>query len=203
MANRSAFYRLYHYGITWLPAVEKRIILNKKQKIIVVTGAESTGKSTLTKQLAREFNARFIPEFARDYIENLQLKYDYADVEKIAKQQILALDNKIEKQTSLIILDTWLIITKVWFEMVFNKEPSWLEENIHAYHIDLFLVCDTDLPWIPDRVRENGGIKRLELQKRYIELLKEYNFNFALVSGNNIDRLSAAKSKVQEILAEP
>jgi nicotinamide riboside kinase len=68
--------------------------------------------------------------------------------------------------------DTWLIITKIWFEEVFQEVPAWIEMEIKKAEIDLFLVCDTDLPWIPDHVRENGGEKREYLQNRYIECHK-------------------------------
>ena len=62
--------------------------MNNKPKIIVITGAESTGKSTLTERLANHFNAPFIPETARQYVEKLNRKYTYSDVENIAKMQI-------------------------------------------------------------------------------------------------------------------
>ncbi len=75
--------------------MEKRFKINtlkSKTKIIVITGAESTGKSTLTEALAKHFNVPYIPEIAREYIEKLPHKYNYRDVEIIAKP----------KQTSLI-----------------------------------------------------------------------------------------------------
>lgn len=183
--------------------MEKGTFMKKKPKIIVITGAESTGKSTLTEQLALEFNAVCIPEIAREYVQNLKRRYTYFDVEKIAKQQILQLNKELEKQTPLIFLDTWLIITKVWFEVVFKKEPDWLNKAIHDVYIDLYLLCDTDIPWIPDPVRENGGENRNKLQKKYIEHLTNYNCNFATISGTELERFISAKTKVQQLLTEP
>jgi NadR type nicotinamide-nucleotide adenylyltransferase len=162
--------------------------LKVKTKIIVITGAESTGKSLLTEWLANHFQVRFIPEFARSYVENLHRKYNYSDVEKIAQQQIRELQKITELEYPMVFVDTWLIITKIWFEEVFGHSPQWLETAIKNTKIDLFLVCDTDLPWVPDPVRENGGERRLYLQNRYIETIQKYGFNYKIVSGENDSR---------------
>jgi NadR type nicotinamide-nucleotide adenylyltransferase len=157
--------------------------LKHKPKIVVITGAESTGKSELTKNLAHHFKVPYISEFARQYVENLGRKYNYSDVEKIACEQVKQMDNLKSQNYPFIFADTWLIITKVWFELVFNKTPDWIENKIKKTKIDLFLICDIDLPWIPDSVRENGGEKRIILQELYIKYLKKYNFNYEIISG--------------------
>jgi len=166
--------------------------LQAKTKIVVITGAESTGKSVLTEWLAHHFQVPFIPEFARSYVENLHRKYNYSDVEKIAQQQIRELQKIKELKYPLVFVDTWLIITKIWFEEVFGHSPQWLETEIRNTKIDLFLVCDTDLPWIPDPVRENGGERRLYLQNRYIETIQKYEFSYKIVSGKNNSRFKNA-----------
>lgn len=183
--------------------MEKRFIAKKlktETKIIVITGAESTGKSALTEWLANHFQVPFIPEFARSYIENLQRKYNYADVENIAREQIRELKKTALLNHPLIFADTWLIITKIWFEEVFGRFPQWLEHEIKNAEIDLFLVCDTDLPWIPDQVRENGGEKRLYLQKRYIDAIQEYGFDYKIVSGENKLRFKNALQQLKPLL---
>jgi NadR type nicotinamide-nucleotide adenylyltransferase len=166
--------------------------LKTSPKIIVVTGAESTGKSTLTEALAKHFDAPFCPEFAREYIENLKDKYNYQDVEQIAKKQIELLEELKNSESPIVFVDTWLIITKIWFDVVFHTVPLFVEEEIKNTKIHLFLVCDTDLPWIPDNVRENGGENRLKLQNRYIEEIEKYGFNYKIVSGENNTRLKNA-----------
>jgi nicotinamide riboside kinase len=110
----------------------------------------------------------------------------------IAKKQIQELNEFQQKKLTWVLSDTWLIITKIWFEEVFGKSPVWLETEIKKTKIDLFLVCDTDLPWEPDFVRENGGEKRIYLQQRYIENIINYGFNYKIVSGKNEIRLQNA-----------
>lgn len=168
---------------------------------IVITGAESTGKSSLAEALATHFNAKWIPEFSRGYIENLHRDYTYSDVEIIARHQLTEGQN-ISTHIPLVFFDTWLIITKVWFEFVFGKSPDWLHESILQSKIDLFLVCDIDIPWIPDPVRENGGENRKILHDIYLEQIKSYGFNYQLVSGIEEERLKNAVEIVSGFLGK-
>ncbi len=168
-------------------------------KIIVITGAESTGKSTLTEALAKYFNVPFIPEIARDYVEHLNAKYNYNDVEKIAKRQVEQLNQLKNTNHPFIFVDTWLIITKIWFEVVFKKTPDWFESEIQKNKIDLFLVCDTDLPWIADPVRENGGEQREILQNKYIETIREYNYEYKIVRGEGEKRIENALCYISDL----
>ena len=159
--------------------------MSTSSKIIVITGAESTGKTTLTEALANYFRIPYIPEIARNYIEKLNRKYTYNDVEIIAKKQIRQVDELSKQKIPYIFVDTWLLNTKVWFEEVFGTTPSWLTTTILETRVDLFLVCDIDLPWIYDPVRENGGEQRKILHYKYIENIKQFNFKFEIVSGKN------------------
>ncbi len=176
--------------------------MKKESGIIVVTGAESTGKSVLTQWLAHHFKAPFIPEYARSYIEKLNRRYNYRDVEFIANEQIKQLREMRSHGYPLIFADTWLIITKIWFEEVYKCEPDWLDPIIVNTKIDLFLVCDTDLPWEDDPVRENGGERRLYLQQRYIDTLNKYNFRFGLVRGTNEMRYLSALNQIENLFGK-
>ncbi len=155
---------------------------------VVITGAESTGKSALCEWLSSYCNVPYIPEFARVYIENLGRHYNYFDVEAIARRQVQQFTIPKNPEYPLLIADTWLIITKIWFEEVFNQVPEWLEPVIKKEEISLFLICDVDLPWIPDKVRENGGDRRNYLQSRYIDTIKYYGFQYEIVRGKNNER---------------
>jgi NadR type nicotinamide-nucleotide adenylyltransferase len=173
--------------------------LKNKPKIIVITGAESTGKSTLTERLANHFEAPYIHEIAREYVENLGRKYTYSDVENIAKMQIAKFNSISKSDTPYIFVDTWLIVTKIWFEFVYNKTPDWIIQEILKTKIDLFLVCDIDLPWIYDPVRENGGENRRILQNKYIENINEFNFYYKLISGIDDERFNCALNYLSEL----
>ena len=151
---------------------------------VVVSGPESTGKTELSKSLAERLHGVWIPEYARQYIENLNRPYNYQDVEQIARFQIKQeLEVVTEVEHGFLIFDTWLIITKVWFDLVFGRCPDWVIDHIKSSKIDLFLVCNTDLPWIFDPVRENGGERREQLLKLYCEEISTFGFKYEIVSG--------------------
>jgi len=173
--------------------------MNRQIKI-VLTGAESTGKSTLAEALANHFHSIWIPEFARDYIEKLQEKYSYNDVEEIARKQI-EIEKQIDTKSPMVFFDTWLIITKVWFDFVYGKHPDWLHRAILNSNIDLFLLCDTDMPWEADAVRENGGENRLKLQEIYINELQNYKFEYRMVKGANGQRIQNAINLIKDFQA--
>jgi nicotinamide riboside kinase len=159
---------------------------------IILTGPESTGKSLLTVGLASHFSKNYIPEYARDYVSNLHRPYSYDDVVHIAKKQIEWMNEFSEKSSGLLFVDTYLIITKVWFMKVFGGYPDWIDYEIQKTINDFYLLCKPDIPWIADGVRENGGEMREVLFNGYLNELRIRNLNYALVEGNWENRLNNA-----------
>ena len=94
-------------------------------KKIVAIGPESTGKSMLCEQLAQHFNTTWCPEYARAYLNENGVKYDYTDLSKIAQGQLVMEDycnwTKLEAQNSLLFIDTNMYVMKVWYEYVFKN----------------------------------------------------------------------------------
>ena len=128
-----------------------------------IIGPESTGKSTLASYLAHRYGGVLVPEYAREYMEEraCACAYTYEDVVNIAKQQVLQLQSGIYGgitegyRSNVVFFDTELIITKVWFLHKFGKCPDFLEEALHAYPMDVYLLCYPDMEWVPVPVREN------------------------------------------------
>jgi NadR type nicotinamide-nucleotide adenylyltransferase len=166
---------------------------------VVITGPECTGKSTLTLQLARYFHGRYIPEYARDYIANLGRTYTYDDILHIAKVQLNEAREASVQNKSIVFIDTYLIITKVWFEVVFGHFPSWIDVALKQSDIDLYLLCDTSIPWVADPVRENGGEMREKLYLRYKSELDKLGCNYAVIGGIGQQRLDQAIKAVKTL----
>ena len=137
---------------------------------IGIIGPESTGKSTLATYLAHRYDGVLVPEYARDYMEKRARAsaYTYEDVVNIARVQVQELqelqsgiDETISKghRQDVVVFDTELIITKVWFLHKFGSCPDFVEEALRAYPMDVYLLCYPDMEWIPDPVRENPDIR--------------------------------------------
>lgn len=174
--------------------------IKKNIKRIVLIGAESTGKTEQAELLSRHFKTVFVPEYAREYIEALDVAYTYDDVEKIAKKQVELEDEYSKIANKILFYDTYLIITKVWFKLVYNKIPNWINRKIENNNIDLFLLCSNDIPWITDSVRENGGEMRDKLFDIYKEELSLYKCNYKIVKGTGENRFNNAIKLVNEFL---
>ena len=142
-----------------------------------IIGPESTGKTTLARYLAKRYKGICVPEFAREYIEKLNRPYTIEDVEAIARYQIVQLQ---EIKDGLYFFDTELIITKVWFEHKYGSCPPWLEQAIHDYPMDVYLLTFPDIEWKPDPVRENPDI-RLELFDRYESEIQKLDIPYYII----------------------
>ena len=154
-------------------------------KKIAILGPECTGKTELSKNLSAYYNCPFIPEFARKYVENLGRKYTYQDVEIIARHQLKEFahfEQAYSAKSQYLFFDTELIITKVWFLHVYKHCPDWLEAAMINSRIDFYLLCQPDIPWEDDPVRENGNLRSFfyDCYKKELLLL---NVPFAEIGG--------------------
>lgn len=139
-----------------------------------IIGPESSGKSTLARYLAKRYQGVLIPEYARDYVEQKgTTEVSFDELCAIAKHQIEEMENLsshslIHSFTQPIFFDTELIVTKVWFDYAFGRVPEWLNENIHRFPMDVYLLTYPDIAWVPDPARSNGSDAiRKELFDRY------------------------------------
>jgi NadR type nicotinamide-nucleotide adenylyltransferase len=164
---------------------------------IVIIGPESTGKTELSKALASVFQTSWVPEYAREYIEGLNRPYTLSDVLHIAEEQVKR-DKLIPASASkFLFVDTDLIITKVWLDLVYNCRPAWIPEYLKAINTGLYLLCKPDIPWIPDPVRENGGAMREILFERYRSEIESIGCEWKPVEGLDSNRLSNAVQHIQ------
>src|SRR5699024_9242773 len=126
----------------------------RKMKIAVV-GPESTGKSEMTKRLAREFNTLFVPEYSRYYCEGLNREYTLKDEMNIFYGQ-LALEDSLMSvlEQSIIICDTCFLTVKVWSDHLFGFTPERVLEERNVRKYDFYLLMDIDLPWVDDPLRD-------------------------------------------------
>ncbi len=182
---------------------------NTKLQKIVVLGPESTGKSTLCEQLAKYYGVVDCKEYARQYLHENGTKYNFEDLLTIAKGQLTLEDEAIQKAEQLfmeksknkIVIDTNMYVMKVWCEYVFNNCHTYILDEIHKRNYDLYLLCDIDLVWTPDEMREYPDEKpRQELFAIYKDILINQNTAWGIVSGAGDERTQNAIQIIDKIL---
>lgn len=182
---------------------------------VVVIGPESTGKSSLCEQLANHYNTEWVKEYAREYLLTNGTEYSYDDLLEIAKGQF-ALENAaielVENKTTnisasnlnstsqIILLDTNMYVLKVWCEFVFEKCHPWILNQIVENSYDLYLLCDVDLPWVKDELREYPDLEiREKLYHHYKDLLINQSTPWVNISGNYQQRLENAINAIDSV----
>jgi len=165
---------------------------------ISVTGPESTGKSWLAERLARHYSTLWVPEYARKYLDEINRPYSYDDILLISQRQY-AQENAMAKKAELLFCDTDFCVTSIWCQVKYGKCHPWITEKLEQNKYDLFLLCDIDLPWQYDPLREHPEM-RTELFEMYQDLLLKYKFTYHIVSGTDNHRLQNAIAVVDSYL---
>jgi len=180
-------------------------------KKIVIVGPESTGKTTLCEQLATHYNTVWVKEYAREYLLKNGTNYSYDNLLDIAKGQIereqlavdsrlLATKSKIDNLKSTIFIDTDMYVMKVWCEFVFEKCHHWILNRIVERKYDLYLLCNTDLPWVKDELREYPDlVSRQKLYHYYKDILINQHVPWVDISGDYEERLKKAVDAVEKL----
>lgn len=165
---------------------------------ISITGPESTGKSWLAEHLAIHFQTQWVPEFARKYLIDIERPYTYEDILLISRKQFLE-ENSVAKNIKLLFCDTDFCVTRIWCEVKYGKCHKWITDKLKQNNYGLYLLCDIDLPWQYDPLREHPEM-RSELFGMYRDLLQEHRFNYRVVKGTGEERLQNAIGFVDEYL---
>jgi NadR type nicotinamide-nucleotide adenylyltransferase len=167
---------------------------------IVLTGPESTGKTTLARTLAQRFRAPWLPEASRLYAEEVKRELAAADAEPIAQRAIAAEDAALASDPPLLILDTDLISTVVYVRHYYGPCPAWIEDAARGRRGDLYLLCVPDLPWTADGIRDRPAQRR-ELFDLFEDALREFGCVYVEVSGTGAARERAALSAATALSA--
>lgn len=199
-------------------------------KKIVIIGPESTGKSTLCEQLAAHYKTIWCAEYAREYLLKHGTDYSFDDLLTIAKGQ-LSLEDKsvssmvngewsmvneepaiVNRESSIqnspltihhspVFIDTDMYVMKVWCEYVFGKCHQYILDEIAARKYDLYLLCNIDLPWVADELREYPNEEpRRELYQIYKDIMINQQTPWVDISGDYEERLEKAIVAVDAIL---
>lgn len=158
---------------------------------VVLTGVESTGKSTLTQALAVRLGRPWVPEAARAYLAMRGGRYDEGDLLAIARRQWAWA--RWAKGPAVLDTDLWTLV--IWAEVRFGRVDPWLRAAAAAQGPRFYLLCEPDLPWAADPLREHPSLAaRAALHARYVDTLAAQPWPWVCVRGSGPDRLAAAET---------
>lgn len=177
-------------------------------KKIVVIGPESTGKSTLCEALANHYQTTWCREYAREFLLQNGTRYTYDDLLLIAQGQVLREEEAVKTTealypdgSGLLFIDTDMYVMKVWCEYVFGKCHPFILDQIAIRKYDHYLLCNTDIPWKQDHLREYPNLApRQELLHMYKDILINQSTPWILVEGGHEDRIRQSTAAVNSIL---
>jgi nicotinamide riboside kinase len=144
-------------------------------------------------------NTVWVEEYAREYLETKDNHYTEPDLLAIAQGQIAAEDNALSAANNFLVCDTDLYVLKVWSEHRFQRVHPWILETIATRPYDLYLLCDTDLPWSPDPQREYPDLEmRRYFFNVYSDIVQHAGVPWALISGPGDQRLAQALKAIAQ-----
>lgn len=164
---------------------------------IAITGPESTGKSELCRRLAEHFNEPWVPEYSREYLADLGATYRFGDILAIAHGQFERETAQLQLARRYLFCDTDFIVTYIWCKVKFNKAHEWINKMASEHPYDFTLLCNIDLPWEFDPLRENPD-NRDYLYKLYIDELAKRGISYGVVKGVGEERFQNALKLLSE-----
>jgi len=159
---------------------------------ILITGPESSGKTTMAGLLAELLDVKVINEFAVEYLENYGPDYSYDDILKMAKAHY-ALITKCDNEN--ILLDTSMLNYKIWSQYKFDKVDPWIESAIQELKYDLILLMKPDIEWIYSPLRETPFARNTIFELFKTELNK-LQMAFEIIDGEGNNRLLKAHDSI-------
>ncbi|WP_394974666.1 AAA family ATPase [uncultured Croceitalea sp.] len=171
---------------------------------IVLFGPESTGKTTLSEQLARHYNTVWVPEYAREYLQekwnNERKTCEPKDLLPIAVGQMNLENELTSKATDVLICDTDLLETKVYSEAYYigNCDPI-LEKYALENTYNLYFLTYIDIPWEADDLRDKPN-EREQMFSYFKQTLEKYGRKFVILKGDKRTRLKTAVEHIDNLL---
>lgn len=171
-------------------------------KRICLFGPESTGKSTLSKQLAIHYNTVYAWEYARPLLDFNNGVATPTDIPKIARGQMATEDALATQANRILFCDTDLITTLIWSDILFDNCPSWIVEEANRRQYDLYLLMDVDMPWTNDGQRFLGDAdQRRSFFDRCRYELESRKRPYVVIRGGWDTRMKQAIKAIDAIIA--
>lgn len=168
---------------------------------IVITGAESSGKSTLAEQLGEVLQVPVAKEYARIYLEQYGPEYDLEQLIHLSQWHQQYQQTQVPPASPLGIFDTDLINYKIWAEVVFGGCPAVISDALETEVSHRYLLCKPDLPWQSDPLRTHPHDREM-LYQCHLNEIRRLKRPYEIVEGIGEQRLVNAEAAVKRLLAQ-
>lgn len=166
---------------------------------LIITGPESSGKTTLAEALSDYFSRPYVEEYARPYLKITGGHYEESDLRVIAEYQRM-LERNLSGQIDgfPLVCDTSMLVLKIWSLVQYDRVHPVIERALRNRRDSLYVLCSPDFPWEPDPLREHPN-RRDALFERYRKELEEMGAQYIVVRGPAEERLDEVVQWVDEV----
>jgi HTH-type transcriptional regulator, transcriptional repressor of NAD biosynthesis genes len=175
-------------------------------KRVAIVGAESSGKTTLAKDLAKHFKTNWVPEYGRMYSEgklfNNYGTWDSAEFVHIAQKQNEMEDKLAETAEKVLICDTNAFATSIWHERYMKFFSESVQNLAKKRKYDLVIVTDASIRFEQDGTRDGEHIRNW-MQQRFLDELEKSHVPYIFLSGSREKRLKEATNQINIALDKP
>lgn len=164
---------------------------------IVLSGTESTGKTTLAEKLAKHFNCSLVPEAAREIITNSK-KISFSDLHLVATEHSKRINEVVLANSPLAIIDTDIYTTKSYARFAFEKELEISADNSNK--ANLYLYLNNDVEYLQDGTRLSETERNL-LDLSHRQVLTDHKIDFVEIKGHWNGRFEKAVEQINILIA--
>lgn len=172
---------------------------------VCVLGAESTGTTTLARDLADHYGCDWVPEYGRAFCEERlaehgTIDWRTEDFVHIARRQQVEEDAAARSGGRLLICDTDALATSIWHERYLGTRSARVAAIAAGRSYDLYLLTGDEIPFVQDGTRD-GEHLRGWMTRRFREELTARDLRWTEVTGNPGRRLTVATARIDALLA--
>lgn len=173
-------------------------------KKVAIIGTESTGKSTLTRNLAKIYNTEYVEEYGRTICE------EFNGCDGILPDEIyptIAYGHKMKeyeltkKANKVLFIDSEAVITQYYSELYNGINQPVLDEIAKNQNYDLYLFLEPDVKWVDDGLRVHGSDEqRIMNNNRLKAMFDERGIKYVCINGDYLNRFNTACKLVERLL---